>query len=412
MLVESQNSQRKYDLNGWPEIRGNPLSKAGVFPYLGKTIDPSLEPEKIYGVLRPEEELNNAETIQSFRLIPWVDDHPDELLGPEEAGRMPAERKGIEGVIGEDVYYDGSTKMLRGNVKIFSDNLAELIESGKKELSLGYGCRYELSQGTYEGIPYVAIQRELRGNHLATVTQGRMGPDVKVLDTLTFTFDAKDIKMPDSKKPDDKEMSIDDVTSWMKENGPKMAKMQDMVNKHFGGADKAKDGEDDPADPAIAADKAKDEEEEKMKKDKEAADKKAADEAEEKKKDDEAKDKAACDAADLKKQLVALDASVKDWQANSFKKVMGEIKRRDELASKLSTFVGSFDHSEMTLTECAAYGVEKLGLKIEKGHEVAALDAYFHGRSAPTEQVGFSNDGDATAQDGVKGIQEFYSKAA
>ena len=32
------------------------------------------------------------------------------------------------------------------------------------------------------------------------------------------------------------EMSIDDVMGWMKENAPKMKKMQDMVEKHFGKA--------------------------------------------------------------------------------------------------------------------------------------------------------------------------------
>ena len=116
-------SARQYDLNGWAEIKGNPLSKVGVFPYYGKTIDPSLIPDKIYMVLRPEEELADPETIQSFRLLPWVDDHPDELFGPEDAGRLPPEKKGIEGVIGEDVFFDSNTGMLRGNIKLFSDNL-------------------------------------------------------------------------------------------------------------------------------------------------------------------------------------------------------------------------------------------------------------------------------------------------
>lgn len=410
-------SAREYDLNGWPEIKGNPLSKVGVFPYYGKNIDPTLEPNKIYMVLRPEEELSNPETIQSFRLLPWVDDHPEELLGPEEVGRMPTERKRIEGVIGEDVYYDNSTGMLRGNLKLFSDSLTGKIDDdGKRELSIGYGCKYELASGMWKGKKYDAIQREIRGNHLATVSQGRMGPDVAVLDKLTFTFDAKDIQMPDTKeKPDDqKELSMDDVMSWVKENGPKMSKMQDMMNKHFG----AKDGsasEGDPDDTGIAADKAKDEEE-KMK-EKEAADKKAADEAEEKKKDEEkAADKKAADAkaatdAALDARVKALDADVKDWQKNAFKKVMGEIKRRDSLASQISNFVGAFDSSDMTLAETAAYGVEKLGLKIEAGHEVAALDAFFHNRKPPTAEVGFSNDG-AGADAGTgnrKSIDEFLA---
>ena len=281
-------------------------------------------------------------------------------------------------------------------------------------MSIGYGCVYEITSGVYKGEHYDAIQRKIRGNHLASVMQGRMGPEVKVLDQhqLTFTIDAKDIQMPDTKeKPDDqKELSMDDVMSWVKENGPKMNKMQDMMNKHFGG-DKAKDGDPD-VDPAIAADKkAADEKEEKEKMEKDAADKAAKDAEEKEKAEKEGKDKAACDAAELRKQLVALDASVKDWQKNSFKKVMGEVKRRDVLAGKLSGFIGSFDHADMTLQETAEYGVEKLGLKgIDKGSEVAALDAYMHDRTPPSQQPGFSND--AKASDGVSEVSKFFSTAS
>ena len=104
-------SARDYDVNAWPEIKNNPLSKVGVFPYLGKQIDPSFPPDQIVYVYRPEEELSNPACIDSFKLVPWVDEHPDKLLGSESAGREPAERKGIEGVTGEDVYFDLATRI-------------------------------------------------------------------------------------------------------------------------------------------------------------------------------------------------------------------------------------------------------------------------------------------------------------
>lgn len=86
-------SSREYDVNGWPEIKNNPLSRVGVFPYSGRQISPELEPDKIYMVYRPEEELANPACIDSFKLLPWVDEHPPVLLGPEEAGRMSPEKK-------------------------------------------------------------------------------------------------------------------------------------------------------------------------------------------------------------------------------------------------------------------------------------------------------------------------------
>src|SRR5690606_21511616 len=130
---DSAESKRIKDFNGWYEVKENPLTKVGVFPYLGKQIDDSLEPETIYHVYRPADELADEETLKSFRLLPWIDEHV--MLGSRKEGLTPAEQKGIQGVVGEDIVFDG--EYLRANIKVFSEKLAKLIESGKKELSIG-----------------------------------------------------------------------------------------------------------------------------------------------------------------------------------------------------------------------------------------------------------------------------------
>ena len=180
---------KQIDHNEYWYIKDNPLSKVGVFPYLGRQISEDLEPDTIYQVLRPEEELNSQETLDSFKLIPIVDDHT--MLGTKP-GMQPAEEKGVHGVIGEDVYYkDG---IIYGDLKIFSESLKEEIENGKKELSMGYFCDYEIQDGEFNGEPYQAIQRNLRINHVALVDEGRMGADVRVMDKK-ITFDTiKEIK--------------------------------------------------------------------------------------------------------------------------------------------------------------------------------------------------------------------------
>lgn len=181
--------KKEIDHNDFWYIKDNPLSKVGVFPYLGKQISSELEPDKIYQVLRPEEELNNQATLDSFKLVPIVDDHT--MLGTKP-GMQPAEEKGVHGVIGDDVYYkDG---VIYGDLKIFSESLKEEIENGKKELSMGYFCDYELQEGEFDGHSYQAIQRNLRINHVALVDEGRMGADVRVMDRQ-ITFDSiKEIK--------------------------------------------------------------------------------------------------------------------------------------------------------------------------------------------------------------------------
>lgn len=174
------------DYNQFWLIKDNPITKAGVFPYLGKQISPELEPDKIYQVYRPAEEIRKA--ADTFKLVPLVDNHT--MIGKDFT---PAEEKGVHGVLGEEIKEkDG---VLYADVKIFSESLKNLIQNGKKELSLGYFCEYDLTPGEYHGVHYDAVQRGLRGNHIALVDNGRMGHDVRVMDSMAF--DAMDI---DTKK--------------------------------------------------------------------------------------------------------------------------------------------------------------------------------------------------------------------
>ena len=61
------------DLNGWFEVKDNPLSKVGVFPYMGADIDSDgqlgLDPNKIYSVYRSAEELSSPRNYRIFQII-------------------------------------------------------------------------------------------------------------------------------------------------------------------------------------------------------------------------------------------------------------------------------------------------------------------------------------------------------
>ena len=82
------------DENGFWLIENNPISKEGVFPYLGKTISPELEPNKIYNVYRPFEELSNVETVKSFNAVPFINNH--EMIGD---GFTPYDERTADGVL-------------------------------------------------------------------------------------------------------------------------------------------------------------------------------------------------------------------------------------------------------------------------------------------------------------------------
>lgn len=176
--------------NGFWRIENNPISQVGVFPYLGKNISDKLEPNKIYFVYRPAEELFAPETLDSFNStpLPLVDEH--EMLGD---GATPAENKGIHGVI-SNVRQDG--KLLVGDISIYSETMKDEINRGKKDLSMGYYCEYDLEEGDYEGQHYDAVQRNLRGNHVALVDQGRCGHSVRVYDHFALDADFKEEDHP------------------------------------------------------------------------------------------------------------------------------------------------------------------------------------------------------------------------
>jgi hypothetical protein len=350
----SAMDRREYDTNGWFEVKDNPLSKIGIFQYSGNSISPECEQDKIYNVYRPAEELSTEECINSFKLLPWIDNHV--MLGSEDEGLTPAESKGIQGVIGEDVYFDG--EYLKGNIKVFSEAMSSLIANGKKELSCGYRCRYEYAPGTYDGVAYDYVQREIRGNHLALVENGRMGPDVAVLDHFTFTVDNKELfnmaeknKESGSEKPD---MTLEEVHKFLEEVMPKLAKIQELTGQSFGSA-----GEE-----AVA-----DEDETKSDGDMEKPDGEAEDEegmeygvGGQKEEEKEGERGAGMDAA-----AIALSVEKK-------------IAEKAKLYDKLSKHIGAFDHSEMSLDKMAKYGLNKLGVEAPKESRVTFLNAYLQGK--------------------------------
>jgi hypothetical protein len=400
--MDYAESARTPDINGWFEIKRNPLSKVGVFPYLGRSIDPQADPDRLYNVLRPEEELADPECIESFKLIPWVDGHT--MLGGDYTA---PEQKGVSGVTGQEIFYENG--MLYGNIKLFSEDLAAKIEGGMKELSLGYRCWYEKCAGVWNGQPYDYIQRDIRGNHFASIPEGRMGPDVAVLDHQDFfTFDAREATMDDENKTEGatetKEMSLAEVNAALKKLMPEVEKLMAHAGKLNG---KAEGTDEDPSDDTEIAVGDESEEEKKAKEAKDAEEKEKAD------KEGKAMDsklKTALDARD--KTIAALSTTVEDMKKNGMKSMFAEIRDRDALASRLSSFTGAFDASEMTVAEVAAYGVEKLGLKVAKGSERVALDGYLHGRNAPTEDAGFSHAVDSASGTSGGAVDKFLAGVA
>lgn len=345
------------DVNGFWEVDNNPITKVGVFDYLGASLPGAPDPGRMYRVYRPASELGSPEFLDSLRLIPWIDEH--EFLGSSDAGLTPPESKGVAGVVGERATFDGH--MVRANVKVFSERLAKLLDpanpEGKRELSLGYRCRYDWTPGAFNGQTYDAVQRDLRGNHLALVREGRMGPDVAVLDhgtdRQTITLDSLEYRTM-AEPTGAPEPTIADVVGMIAKLQPLLDVLPKLTALAAPAEPPVEDG-DPPIPPAPPA--------------------------------ADAEPDPAMAAMDARvKALDSKVAAIKPLDEAALRKSIAmDAAEAGTLARRLAPIVGVFDHAAMTHSEVAAYGLDKLGLTAPKGAEVAVLDAHLKGRaSAPS----------------------------
>lgn len=404
--------KKEIDHNDFWYIKDNPLSKVGVFPYLGRQISADLEPDKIYQVLRPEEELNNEETLNSFKLVPIVDDHT--MLGTRE-GMQPAEEKGVHGVIGDDVYYkDG---IIYGDLKIFSETLKEEIENGKKELSMGYFCDYEIKEGELDGEPYQAIQRNLRINHVALVQEGRMGADVRVMDRK-ITFDSiKEIKEIEKMSKKLQKRSLG--KSALDEDIEEITKTEDECETQDEDVDKRqlideiggilKDKVDEELWKTIVG-----------KIEKLAYNDSEAGAADEEPKDDdkpaedeELIEEPAAITEEPKAEEPAAEVTVSNGEAEvtvSLDSMIKEIAKRDSLVDAIKPIIGSnASYKSMTAEQVAKYACDKLDLKPAKGQEYSTIKGYVAAHKKFSRQT-YSLDTKPAISNGKDAAFEAYIK--
>jgi hypothetical protein len=351
IAMDRAPSARAYDINGWFEVADNPISREGIFPYSGAQVG---HPDRgrIFQVYRPGEELSAPDALASFRLMPIIDDHT--MLGE---GHTPAEDVGVAGVIGENVKFDRG--VMTANLKIFSKALAQKIKNGKTELSCGYRCVYDFTPGVWNGQPYDVVQRQIRANHLALVDEGRMGPEVSILDQMTFTVDAQETT------PVDEEMK-----AALAAIVARLDKLESERNA---------DDEDIEAKAEEVADE--DDKEKAADEDIEAKAEEVADEDDKEKAAADEDGKTGMDA--VMKAINKLSKRVDTLAsrpAMDEKTVMEVTAKKAALVDRLKPHVGVFDHSAMTLDDVAKYGVKKLKITTPAGSEAIALDAYLQAR--------------------------------
>ena len=170
---------RWHDEDGRLHVERSNLTRVQVAPYHGAEIPGGealkLDPEKVYYGYRPAEELGDEETIRSVNGIPiQLNHHLDYPDKPAKETRV--------GSTGDKAAFDGT--YLSNSLHIQDSDAINRIKDGSmKQLSLAYHYDPDFkSSGEWKGQKYDFTMRNIRGQHLALVEEGRAGPTCVVED--------------------------------------------------------------------------------------------------------------------------------------------------------------------------------------------------------------------------------------
>lgn len=162
-------------------------ARAGIQDYLGAEVDPEgkhFAADQVVKVYRPAAEVFDKASMASFIGKPITDDHPSEAVTAKNW------RDYSRGVIG-GAAKDG--EWLGFDLALMDATTIAKVDAGKCELSGGYSCDLAIESGTTStGDAYQAVQRNIRGNHLAVVDRARAGSDARIRDGGNALFAACD----------------------------------------------------------------------------------------------------------------------------------------------------------------------------------------------------------------------------
>ncbi|MFZ5104503.1 DUF2213 domain-containing protein [Enterobacter roggenkampii] len=304
-LAFDRATVRSFDKDGRLHIEVTPISKANVCPYYGREIPNSrslgLQPDKVYYLLRDPKELAKAAT--TFNNIPLLNEHiPVTAADPQKMA--------VVGSTGTDAEFDGT--YLKNSLVVWdADSIAGIETDEKKELSSAYRYVADMTPGVHEGQPYDGVMRDIVGNHVALVIEGRAGSDVVVGDSLSLELKemAQAKQLAAALKP------------FLAQDAD-LEEVEKAVKKNLELEEEEKEERDDKKDKAMDEDKDESKKEDKKAEDEESdkKDKKAEDED-----DEDKEDKAAMDAALIRK---------------AEENVMGRIRQANEARECVRALVG------------------------------------------------------------------------
>lgn len=169
------SSKRVYTDEGYLKVPAR-IARTGIQEYSAAEMGlETVDPFQIIRVFRPEHEVFKQESLDSFKEKPVTNDHPPTLVDSSNFKKYS---------VG---WSSGSVERNQNFVEtvltITDADAIKFVEEGKIELSNGYTSDIDWTPGlTNDGEPYDAIQTNIKGNHIAIVSKGRAGEQVRLAD--------------------------------------------------------------------------------------------------------------------------------------------------------------------------------------------------------------------------------------
>jgi len=141
------------------------VTNIGVFPYSQMNGDVRWE-------LRPEEEVMHPDSLQSLKAKVLTNDHPKAAVDVDNVSKYQV------GFLGSDIFADPYHVSVP--ITITDKDSIDDVKKGKRAISCGYFADLEFVPGVWGGVPYDAVQRNIRYNHVAIVDRGRAGDAARI----------------------------------------------------------------------------------------------------------------------------------------------------------------------------------------------------------------------------------------
>lgn len=171
---------RRFDSDGRMHVDNCNIGRSCVSPYYGREIPNhkalGLDPTRIYRMYRDPAELERA--ADTFANLPVLIKHVAHTAG------TPVQDLTV-GTTGSNITFQNG-HLVSDTLSVWTDEAIGLVVSGKQEqLSPSYNYRPDMTPGkSPDGHAYDGVMRDIKGNHVAIVEQGRQGPTVVVADSI------------------------------------------------------------------------------------------------------------------------------------------------------------------------------------------------------------------------------------